>query len=97
MGVIPSGTVLDKTDYIRYHCQPNLGLMALEEYPMSQTLIRRYGPVAVVSRSVQAQLRRPDGQLIRVKVQRLEVCIQEAGTWRVARGQGTEVNPFLRP
>ncbi|MBC8155096.1 MAG: nuclear transport factor 2 family protein [Bacteroidetes bacterium] len=97
IGAIPSGKSFIKIDYIRYHCKSGVGLVALDEYPVEQASIRLHDKTAIVNRRVRARVKKPDGSIGEFDVQRLEVCYKEKDGWRVASGQGTEVNLAIRP
>ena len=97
VGAIPSGRQFSKNEYIEHHCRPGVGLTAIADGDRSAATVRVFGEVAVVNRRVHVRLRTPDGSEREIEVQRIEVCVKDDGGWRVASGQGTEVNLALRP
>src|SRR6478735_4463621 len=54
IGVIPSGKYFNKTDYIKSHCRPNVGLMSIKAKSGGQDLVRIYENTAIVNRTVSA-------------------------------------------
>jgi ketosteroid isomerase-like protein len=97
VGVIPSGLSLSKSEYIAHHCRPGIGLQALDATRHPPAQVRIVGDGAVVNRRVHARLRAADGSEREFDVQRIEVFVRVDGLWRLASGQGTEVNLALRP
>lgn len=97
VGAIPSGAAFSKAEYIAHHCRPGVGLVTLDSSKHPPATIRVFGDTAVVNRRVHARLRFPDGAERQFDVQRIEVFVRADGAWALASGQGTEVNPQLRP
>ncbi len=97
LGAIPSGAAFSKAEYIAHHCRPGVGLQALDSSKHPPATVRVFGDTAVVNRRVHARLRFPDGAEREFDVQRIEVFVGVNGAWTLASGQGTEVNPELRP
>jgi len=91
IGVIPTGEVFAKNNYISYHIRPGVGLIALTGHDINLAAIRVSPTIAIVNRRVHAKIKTPDGSEIEQDVQRIEVCIKENGRWLVASGQGTRV------
>lgn len=97
LGVIPSGASFAKGEYIAYHCRQGVGVQQLDSSPHPPAAIRVFGDSAVVNRRVRARFRFPDGSERQFDVQRIEILVKVNGVWLLASGQGTEVNPALRP
>jgi hypothetical protein len=96
-GIIPSGRAFRQAEYIRYHCTPNRGIIALHESEGTKSITRIDDHVAIVHRKVRARLKKPDGSIHEAEIQRLEVCFKQENHWKLVSGQGTEINPSLRP
>lgn len=91
VGVVPSGEVFTKTNYINHHIKPGVGLSALTGQDINNATIRVSPTIAIVNRRVHAKVKTPDGSENAFYVQRIEVCLKENGRWLIASGQGTRV------
>ncbi|MFN2437821.1 MAG: nuclear transport factor 2 family protein [Chitinophagaceae bacterium] len=97
IGVVPSGEVFTKNNYISHHVKPGVGLMALTGHDINNATIRASPTIAIVNRRVHAKVKTLDGVENEFDVQRIEVCIKENGGWLIASGQGTRVSPGNPP
>jgi hypothetical protein len=97
IGVIPTGEVFTKNNYISHHTKPFIGLTALTGQDITTAAIRVSPTIAIVNRRVHAKLKTPEGSENEFDVQRIEVCIKENDRWFIASGQGTRVNPEVLP
>jgi len=91
IGAVPSGDWFYKSDYIRYHCRPGMGLIQLNTQPINKTNIRFFGNTAIINRRVEAVRLWPDGKKENLTVQRIEVCTKINNQWKIVGGQGTKV------
>ena len=92
IGVIPTGEMFTKNNYISYHIKPGGGLTVLTGHDINNATIRVSPTIAIVNRRVHAKIKTPDGSENEFDVQRIEVCLKENGRWLIASGQGTRVN-----
>jgi ketosteroid isomerase-like protein len=91
VGVVPSGEVFTRSNYISHHIKPGVGLTALTGQDINNATIRVSPTIAIVNRRVHVKIKTPDGSENDFDVQRIEVCLKENGRWLIASGQGTRV------
>ena len=92
VGVIPTGEVFTKNNYISYHTKPGVGITALTGHDINTATIRVSPTIAIVNRRLHVKVKAPDGNETENDVQRIEICIKENSRWLIASGQGTRVN-----
>lgn len=93
IGATPTGEAFDKMSYIKHHCIPGFGIMALSGQDMEASNIRLYNDTAVINRRVHSQFKIPNGELLEYDVQRIEVFAKINDEWQLVSGQGTKVIP----
>ena len=91
IGVIPTGEMFTKSNYITYHTNLGVGLIELTGHDINAAIIRVSPTMGIVNRRVHAKVKTPDGNENENDVQRIEICIKENGRWFIASGQGTSV------
>lgn len=92
IGVIPSGEVFTKTNFIIYHTKAGYGLTALTGHDINTATIRVSPTIAIINRRIHTKVKTPDNNETEFDVQHIEICIKENDRWKIASGQGTRVN-----
>ncbi len=77
IGVIPTGEMFTKNNYISYHIKPGGGLTVLTGHDINNATIRVSPTIAIVNRRVHAKIKTPDGSENEFDVQRIEVCLKK--------------------